>query len=98
MDRQKLRCELCAMVDVALDRAVDAVESAPDGRWIAASEWVVRAAFQELMGECFQAILQARIDADPAANAAAFSPGGHADRRDGAVQGRSSGRRADGRR
>lgn len=74
MDRQKLRRELHAKVDAALDRAVHAVESAPDGRWIDASEWVVRAAFQELMGECLQAILQAKVDADPAANAGSFPP------------------------
>src|SRR4051794_11623687 len=99
MDRQKLRRELHAKVDAALDRAVDAVESAPDGRWIEASGWVVRAAFQELMGECFQAILQARVDAAPAAaNAAAFSPGGSgrvAARGDRTVQGRAAARRAD---
>lgn len=97
MDRQKLRRELHAKVDAALDTAMRAVESAPDGHWIDGSEWVVRAAFQELMGECFQAILQAKVDDDPVANAAAFSPGGraagHDDRR--AVQGRAGRRRAD---
>lgn len=74
MDRRQLRRDLRAKVDVVLDRAMDAVADAPDGRWIAGSEWVVRAAFQELMGECFQAIVQARIDAEPAV-AGAFSPG-----------------------
>jgi hypothetical protein len=96
MDRRKLRRELRGKVDAALDRAMDAVAAAPDGRWIDASEWVVRAAFQELMGECFRAIVQARVDADPAANAAAFSPGRRAAGRRGAVQGRAAGRRADG--
>lgn len=99
MDRQKLRHDLHARVDAALDRAIDAVAAAPDGRWIDASEWVVRAAFQELMGDCFQAIVQARVDADPAANAGSFSPGGRrAAGRDGAaaaVQGRAARRRAD---
>ena len=98
MDRQKLRRCLHAKVDAALDRAVDAVESAPDGRWVDASEWAVRAAFQELMGDCFQAILQAKVDADPAANAGSFSPGGRAAGRRAAVQGRAAGRRADRRR
>ena len=100
MDRQKLRRALHAKVDAALDRAVDAVESAPDGRWIDASEWAVRDAFQDLMGQCFQAILQAKVDAaDPAADAGSFSPGGRAARRAAdAVQGRAAGRRADGRR
>jgi hypothetical protein len=94
MDRQRLRRELHAKVDAALDRAMDAVESAPDGRWVAASEWAVRAAFQELMGACFQTMLQAKVDADPAANAGSFSPGRRAARRP-AVQGRAAGRRAD---
>jgi hypothetical protein len=94
MDRREVRRELRAKVDAAVERAMDAVESAPDGRWVAGSEWAVRAAFQELMGECFQAILQAKVDADPAARAAAFSPGGRAAKRV-AVQGRAAGRRAD---
>jgi hypothetical protein len=106
MDRQALRRELHAKVDRALDRAMDAVAAAPDGQWINASEWVVREAFQELTRDCFQAIVQARVDADPAANAAAFSPGGRgggdgeAARGGGdrAVQGRAAGRRADRRR
>src|SRR5438309_236638 len=94
MDRQALRRELHAKVDRALDRAMDAVAAAPDGQWINASEWVVREAFQELTRDCFQAIVQARVDADPAANAAgSFSPGGGGG--DRAVQGRAAGRRAD---
>jgi hypothetical protein len=99
MDRQALRRELHAKVDRALDRAMEAVVAAPDGQWINASEWVVREAFQELTRDCFQAIVQARIDADPAANAAAFSPGGGGGvRRDRTVQGRAAGGRADRRR
>jgi hypothetical protein len=96
MDRQKLRRDLHARVDAALDRAIDAVAAAPDGRWIAGSEWAVRAAFQELMGDCFQAIVQARVDADPVVNAGSFSP--VAGRGAAAVQGRAGGRRADRRR
>lgn len=95
MDRQMLRRDLQARVDAALDRAIDAVAAAPDGRWIDASEWVVRAAFQELMGDCFRAIVQAKVDADPAANAGSFSPGRRAGR-DPAVQVRAARRRADG--
>jgi hypothetical protein len=99
MDRQKLRRELHAKVDDALDRTIDAVAAAPDGRWVDASEWAVRAAFQELVGDCFQAILQAKVDADPAANAGSFSPGRRAARRAArAVQGRAAGQRPDRRR
>ena len=103
MDRQALRRELQAKVDQALGRAMDAVEAAPDGQWINASEWVVREAFQELTRDCFQAMIQARVDADPAADAAAFSPGGGGNNvapGEGgrAVQGRAAGRRAERRR
>ena len=76
MDHQQLRRELHARVDQALERAIEAVEAAPDGRWIAASEWIVRTAFQELTRDCFQAILQAKIDADPVSNSGSFPPGG----------------------
>jgi hypothetical protein len=100
MDRQQLRRELHARVDQALEQAIEAVEAAPDGRWIAASEWIVRTAFQELTRDCFQAILQAKIDADPTSHAGSFSPGkpiaGDAKRAagDAAVQRRSARRRA----
>jgi hypothetical protein len=97
MDRQALRRQLRAKVDAAVDRAVDAVDAAPDGRWIAGSEWAVREAFQGLMRECFQEIVQAKIDADPAAPAGSFPPGRRpaaAAGPDGAVQGRAAGRRA----
>jgi hypothetical protein len=98
MDRQRLRRELYAKVDAALDKAIDAVAEAPDGRWIAGSEWVVRAAFQELMGDCFQAIVQARIDADPVVSAGSFSPDKRAAAIDAAVQGVAARGRIDRRR
>ncbi len=95
MDRQALKRQLRAKFDATVDQAMKAVETAPDGQWIAASEWVVRDAFQGLMRECFQEIVQAKIDADPAASAASFSPGARAARDDGgAVQGCAAGRRA----
>jgi hypothetical protein len=95
MDRQALKRQLRAKFDATVDRAMEAVETAPDGQWIATSEWAVRDAFQGLMRECFQEIVQAKIDADPAASAAAFSPGARAARDGGAaVQGRAAGRRA----
>lgn len=93
MDRQALRRELHGLVDAALDKAIDAVEAAPDGAWIAGSEWAVRGAFQDLLRESFQRIVQARLDADPDAAAASFSPGARAGK-DRAVQGRAARRRA----
>jgi hypothetical protein len=59
--------ELCA-------QAVDALERAPDGQWIAASEWAFREAFDTLRQETFEAALQAKIEAHPTAAQAAFSP------------------------
>ena len=101
MDRQGLKRQLRGKVEAALDKAMDAVQSAPDGRWIAGSEWAVRGAFQDLMRECFQEIVQAKVDSDPAASAGSFSPGagpgpGGAVR--GSVQGRAARRRAQRRR
>ena len=99
MDRQTLKRQLRAKFDATVDQAMQAVETAPEGQWIAASEWVVRDAFQGLMRECFQEIVQAKIDSDPAASAAAFSPDARPARDNGAaVQGRAAGRRAQRRR
>ena len=97
MDRQALKRQLRGKVEAALDKAMNAVESAPDGQWIAGSEWAVRGAFQDLMRECFQEIVQAKVDADPAAAAGSFSPGARPGP-GGAVQGRSARRRAQRRR
>jgi hypothetical protein len=73
MDRDKLKRELTEQFQQSLDQAMEAVEKAPDGRWIAASEWQIREIFQKLMGDSFQQILQAKLDA---ADQAAFSPSG----------------------
>jgi hypothetical protein len=53
---------------------LDAVERAPDGQWIAASEFVFRDAFLEVMKESYQAAIQAKIDADSSRHAGTFSP------------------------
>lgn len=75
MEKDALRRELRQEFERTMDAAIQAVEDAPDGRWIAASEWQVREAFLGLMGGCYQRILQARIDATPAAaEAPPFSP------------------------
>ena len=71
MDRDAIKRKLKEQFDQSLDKALDAVEQAPDGRWIAASEWQVREIFQKLMAESYQQMLQARMDAAPQA---AFSP------------------------
>lgn len=79
-ERLKVRCEQ------ALSAARRAVQQAPDGQWIAASEWQVRAIFQELTRDCYQLMLQAKADEHPAAEQAAFSPSAGCD---AAEQGRA---------
>jgi len=76
MDRNVLKSKLRARFEVAMEEALQAVEAAPDGQWISGSEWQVRQAFQELMGQCFGDMVQSRIDGQPSENQAAFSPCG----------------------
>ena len=71
MDRDLIKRKLQEQFEQSLDKALDAVEKAPDGQWIAASEWQVREIFQKLMAQSYQQMLQARMDAAPQA---AFSP------------------------
>ena len=74
MDRDALKRSLKERFEQSLEKALDAVEQAADGQWIAASEWQVRGLFQELMSESYQQMLQARMDAAP--QAAFLFPGG----------------------
>lgn len=78
MDKEALKRRLTERFQQALAEALAAVDAAPDGRWIAASEWQVRDAFQRLTAECYREMIQGRIDAQPAAPGAAFSPSGPA--------------------
>lgn len=71
MDREAIKRELAQQFQQSLEEAMAAVERAPDGRWIAASEWQIREIFQRLMQQSFQKLLQAKLDA---AEQAAFSP------------------------
>ena len=80
MDKEVLKRQLTERCQQALDKALRAVEEAPDGQWIAASEWEVRDIFQKLTTDCFGQMIQERIDQLPSASQAAFSPwGGHDD-------------------
>lgn len=74
MDREVLLYEMTERFQALYGEALDALEKAPDGAWIAASEFAFRDAFQALMAESYEAALQSRIDAHPAADQAAFSP------------------------
>jgi hypothetical protein len=76
MDRDALKRELTEQFQQSLDQAMEAVERAPDGAWISASEWEVRELFQELTARAFERILQAKLDAAEASGV--FSPSGAA--------------------
>jgi hypothetical protein len=96
VDKEVLKRQLTERCQRALDQALRAVDEAPDGHWIAASEWEVRDIFQKLTADCFGQLIQHRMDQLPSALQAAFSPGG----RVGGVAGQGKPRRAgaDGRR
>jgi hypothetical protein len=76
MDKDVLERHLDELCRHAVAEARGVVEQAPDGQWIAASEWQVRDVFQRLTRDCYQLMLQAKADAHPTASQAAFSPGG----------------------
>jgi len=96
MDRAALKQRLMARCEATVEAAMAAVDAAPDGAWISGSEWPMREVFQKLTAECFQEIVQARIDDHATANAAAFSPERRRPR--AAPQRKPRGARADGRR
>jgi hypothetical protein len=97
MDREVLMYQMTERFQELYSQALDALERAPDGQWIAASEFAFRDVFLELMKECYEKALQDKIDAHPTAQQAAFSP---CEARDHggpglAEQGRAEGRRSD---
>jgi len=74
MDKEVLKRQLTERFRQSLDSALKAVDDAPDGQWIAASEWEVRDIFQKLTADCFGQLVQRRMDQLPSASQAAFSP------------------------
>jgi len=74
MDRDVVMHRMTERFQELYGRALDALERAPEGRWIADSEWAFRDAFQQLMTESYQTAVQSRIDAQPTSRDAAFSP------------------------
>ena len=95
MDTEVLKQKLRAQFERRMEEALSAVQKAPDGQWIAASEWEIRDIFQKLTAECFQDLVQARLESHPLASQEAFSPCGG---RNVAGQGRSPGLGSDRRR
>lgn len=74
MDREVLLHQMTERFQELYHQAMDALDHASDGRWIADSEWAFRDAFLQLMKESYQAAMQSKVDAHPTAQAAAFSP------------------------
>lgn len=86
MNREQVKRDITEQFQISLD----AVEKAPDGSWIAASEWQIREIFQKLMAASYQKLLQAKLDA---ADQAAFSPSGQGTPQQGAAHGGRARRR-----
>jgi hypothetical protein len=80
-----------AEVDRAMRQVIEAVNAAPDGRWINGSELAVRDVMAEFRRKAFETALQMRVDAAEGA----FSPGGPGDNAKEAEQGARSALDAD---
>lgn len=74
MDRDVLLHQMTERFQELYNEALDALDLAPDGQWIAASERVFLDVFQQLMKEGYQAAIQSKVDAHPTAQLAVFSP------------------------
>ena len=74
MDREVLLYQMTERFQALYGRALDALDQAPEGQWIAASEFAFRDAFLQLMKESYEAAMQTKMDAHPTADQAAFSP------------------------
>lgn len=79
VDKQKYLTEMRAEVDRVLGQVADAVNAAPDGKVINASEWEVHDLMEELRRVAYEKALQMRIDSTEES----FSP---SEGRRGAVQ------------
>lgn len=75
MDRDVLLHQMTDRFQELYNEALDALDHAPDGQWIAASERAFHGVFQQLMKESYQAAMQSKVDSHHTAQAAAFSPG-----------------------
>jgi hypothetical protein len=76
MDREVLIYQMTERFREAYGKGLDALERAPDGQWISASEFVFRDAFLALMQESYEAAVQAKIEANQPWESGAFSPSG----------------------
>ena len=74
MDRDVLMHQMRERFEEQFSMALDALEAAPDGHWIDACEMAFRDAALTVAREGLELAVQAKVDADPTAQAAAFSP------------------------
>jgi len=81
MDRDVLMHQMEERFREEFAKALDALEHAPDGHWIDASEMAFRDAALTVAREGLELAVQAKIDAHPTAQAAAFFPSGPRDKR-----------------
>ena len=91
MDREVLMDQMKERFEEEFAKALDALEHAPDGHWIDASEMAFREAALTVAREGLELAVQAKVSAHPIAQAATFSPSGPRDCRPpaGPEQGRS---------
>ena len=81
MDRDVLLHRMTDRFQELYNQGLDALDRAPEGQWIAATERVFLDVFRQLMKESYQAAMQTKVDAHPTAQSAAFSPSEPRDRR-----------------
>lgn len=67
LDRAKLRAQLLAEFERAVEEVADAVDGAPAGRVIRDSEEPARVALDRLRKQVYETALQAKVDAAEAA-------------------------------
>ena len=80
MDRDVVMHQMTERFQELYVKALDALDQAPDGQWISASEEAFHVAFLQLMKDSFQTALQAKIDTHSTAQASTFSPSEPGDR------------------
>lgn len=85
MDREVLMHQMMERFREAYGKGLDALELAPHGQWISASEFVFRDAFQALMQESYEAAVQAKVDANQSRESGTFSPFGPDERESGSA-------------
>ncbi len=80
MDKEVLLHQMTERFQELYSQALGALDRAPDGEWISASEHAFRDVFQQLLMESYEAALKSKMKQHPTADQAAFSPSRQSDR------------------